>query len=70
MKHDHPSTRRLGGPGIAGLACVALLAACSKSPPPAEPAAAPPAPDAAVTTPDASALAPSATPEAMTPAAL
>ena len=44
MKHDHLSTRRLGGPGMAGLACAALLAACSKSPPPAETAAPAPAP--------------------------
>ena len=83
MTHEHPSSRRLGGPAIAGLACMALLAACSKSPAPApvapEAAAAPavapvaateatPMPTAAPA--DASALAPVASPEAMTPAAL
>jgi len=80
MKHDHTSNRRLGGPGIAGLACAALLAACSKAPPPsaadtsapvAEDAAAVPAADAATAAAaDAGALAPPAPPEAMTPAAL
>ena len=53
MKHDNGSSmRRVSGPGLAGLACVALLAACSKTPPPAESAAtaAAPAQDAAIAT--------------------
>jgi hypothetical protein len=44
MTQEHLSDRRLGGPAIAGLACVVLLAACSKAPAPAETAAAAPAP--------------------------
>jgi len=83
MTHEHSSNRRLGGPAIAGLACMALLAACSKAPAPAPvaqdaataPAVAPAAATDATPMPtaapaDASALAPVASSEAMTPAAL
>ena len=60
MTHEHPSNRRLGGPAIAGLACMALLAACSKSPTPA-----PVAPEAAAAAP---AVAPADAPVAATEA--
>ena len=59
MTHEHLSNRRLGGPAIAGLACMALLAACSKAPAPA-----PVAQDAAT----APAVAPAVVPAAATEA--
>ena len=61
---NRPTAFRLGGPGITGFACLALLAACSKSPPAADAAASAAAEPAATpaATPAADPAAPAAVP--------